>query len=178
MWLNLSWSLRSSLHSRCLLCNTWPHVSQVPLQCPLSWVVLPIVEIRQVRRLASEVSAASGAGRGRGRGRGHKGRARVTVNTLRKKGLLEKAIVYRKWPHYAPHKIARALVQGGGQHLLKLGRVLCCFLVCCFADTMGVLMFLRNLDKDWAPFWESARGEMWQEVWQCLSICLSPMSTS
>ena len=51
-------------------------------------MVIPIVEIRQVKRLAANARAAAPKGRGRGRARG---RARGgNMNLLKKKGLAEK----------------------------------------------------------------------------------------
>ena len=80
-----------------------------------------MVEIRQVKRLANANA------RGRARGRGHRGRrAALGMNHLRKQGVAEKAIVYRRWPVYLPGTMARSLLHGGHQDLLTLARINSC----------------------------------------------------
>ncbi|CAE7659150.1 unnamed protein product, partial [Symbiodinium microadriaticum] len=106
----------------------------VPVQCSLSYVVLPIVQIRMVRRVAAQMLAQRPV-RGRGRGRG-RAAGRLGPNILKKKGVFEKCIVYKRWPVYLPHQMAQALLRGGAGHLLNLG-------------------------VDWTFFWEAARNEMW-----------------
>ncbi|CAE7428498.1 unnamed protein product, partial [Symbiodinium sp. KB8] len=86
----------------------------VPLQCKISYVVIPIVEIRQVKRLAGAAAARAagppkGRGKGRARGRGRSG----CMNFLKKKGLAEKVIVYKKWPIFLPSNFAKGLAAAG-----------------------------------------------------------------
>ena len=89
------------------------------MQCSLSYVVLPIVQIRMVRRVAAQMLAQRPV-RGRGRGRG-RAAGRLGPNILKKKGVFEKCIVYKRWPVYLPHQMAQALLRGGAGHLLSLG---------------------------------------------------------
>ena len=99
-----------------LLLSTLHAPAEVPVQCELSWKLIPVVEIRQVRKLVANANA-----RGRARGRGRRGRqAALGINFLRKNGVAEKAIVYRRWPMYLPGTMARALLRGGQQHVLTL----------------------------------------------------------
>lgn len=81
-------------------------------------MVIPIVEIRQVKRLAANARAAAPKGRGRGRARG---RARGgNMNLLKKKGLAEKAIVYKRWPVLLPSNFARGLAAAGADQWMML----------------------------------------------------------
>ena len=99
-----------------LLLSTLHVPAEVPVQCELSWKLIPVVEIRQVRKLVANANA-----RGRARGRGRRGRqAALGMNFLRKNGIAEKAIVYRRWPMYLPGTMARALLRGEQQHVLTL----------------------------------------------------------
>ncbi|CAE7581449.1 unnamed protein product, partial [Symbiodinium necroappetens] len=87
---------------------------KVPLQCKISYVVIPIVEIQQVKRLAGAAAARAagppkGRGKGRARGRGRSG----YMNLLKKKGLAEKVIVYKKWPIFLPSNFAKGLAAAG-----------------------------------------------------------------
>ena len=91
-------------------------ICKVPLQCKISYVVIPIVEIRQVKRLAG-AAAVGPKGRGSGRGRARLG----YMNFLKKKGLAEKVIVYKKWPVFLPSTFARGLAAAGADQWMMLG---------------------------------------------------------
>ena len=96
-------------------------ICKVPLQCKISYVVIPIVEIRQVKRLAGAAAARAagppkGRGKGRARGRGRSG----CMNFLKKKGLAEKVIVYKKWPIFLPSNFAKGLAAAGADAWMLL----------------------------------------------------------
>ena len=103
----------------------------------MSYIEVPIVEVRELKRLASAsvASPAAGCGQGdcgRGHGRGHgrgRGRARgrprrKSMSVLRKSGALAKAVVKKKWPVFSPANMAKALQTGGAEFLLSLVRFL------------------------------------------------------
>ena len=78
---------------------------------------------------------ANANARGRARGRGHRGRrAALGMNHLRKQGIAEKAIVYRRWPVYLPGTMARSLLHGGHQDLLTLARIIAASCACAVAN--------------------------------------------
>ena len=94
--------------------------TQVPIKCDITWVVLPMVNLRQVRKTASAGSEPNQKGRGKGvakGGRGHRRRAKK-----KKKAAALKAVVYRKFPVMLPSRMALALLKADAGHLLWL----CC----------------------------------------------------
>ena len=112
--------------------------NKVPLQCKISYVVIPIVEIRQVRRLAATTRAAEMKGRGKGRGRG---RAARGMNFLKRKGVAEKVVVYKKWPMLLPSNFARAFAEAGADEWMML---VCIRYTCVFVLSHMIMFYVQS----------------------------------
>ena len=66
-------------------CNIVDCAAQVPLQCDIMWVVFPVVNLRQVRKLtASAGSEPNQKGRGNGVAKGGQGHRRKKAKKKRK----------------------------------------------------------------------------------------------
>ena len=81
--------------------------AEVPVQCKITYVDVPIALVRPQNKRPREDVEGEGA-----RGRVRAGRGRVCPKRRRKKGDVWKTIVYRKWPVFLPHHMAQALIKG------------------------------------------------------------------
>ena len=90
---------------------------QVPIKYKISYIRLPIIEIRQLRRLCGIQTHQGARGRGRALGRGQR------LASLKKKGELMKIVVWKKWPVMMPSDMTRALIDGGAETLLPLAMI-------------------------------------------------------
>ena len=139
LWLGMSVGVSLRRHGK--VCNCMMLVTtEAAVKCKITYISLPIVEVRQIRELSAKLNApgrgrsSSSKGRdGKGRGRGQQARRvfgrGLRVAALKKKGELTKAIVYRQWPVMLPSDMAAALLAGRGSHLLSLGCMLKLFLL-------------------------------------------------
>ena len=104
--------------------------TQVPIQCDTTDVMLPLVETRQKSRLLTADARMQGRGRG--------GR-RVPK---KKKGEIQKVVVWRPYPVILPHKMAAAISRGSASHLMCRGckvRENLMFFACCACACMWQL---------------------------------------
>ena len=112
LWLGMSVGVSLRRHGK--VCNCMMLVTtEAAVKCKITYISLPIVEVRQIRELSAKLNApgrgrsSSSKGRdGKGRGRGQQARRvfgrGLRVAALKKKGELTKAIVYRQWPVMLP----------------------------------------------------------------------------
>ena len=113
-----------------------------------------------------------GRGRGRGRRRAPK----------KKKGEIQKVVVWRPYPVFLPHKMAAAISRGSASHLMCRG---CKGRTSCFFHAVRVHACgsrrQRNQNMDWLSFWDSAKTESWgrrahpsvQGMCVCVCVCTS-----
>ena len=162
------------------------------MQCKLTWITVPIVEIRQLRRAramqrqdapgrpgANGARAHEAAGAGGGRGR-QRGRGRGRVRAVRRRPLTKKALakltVYKQWPVYLPRHMARALqkTSAEGARMLCLALTGLRRLLYMFSAMVWQPLSVPrsgSTDPDWSDFWEKAKAELWGRL-----LCLNPLN--
>ena len=132
------------------------------IKCQLSYVVLPVLDIRAAR----EVGAA--------RKPKAKSRAKAGAKAKRRrpcvKGAQPARVVYKEWPVFSPEHMCRAIFEAGRWELMMLA--------CMVNEHVFTYFFLffaalfcfvpvethpRTGNFDWSDFWVRARSERWGE---------------
>ena len=80
----------------------------------MSYITVPVVDLGILRK-----AKASSRGKGRGRGRG-RGAPKAKNRKPKKDGVPAAAIVHKRWPIYAPHRMLEAIAAADALHLVTL----------------------------------------------------------
>lgn len=136
--------------------------TQEIIRCTMSYITVPVVDLGILRK-----AKARGKGRGRGRGRGA---PKAKNRKPKKDGVPAAAIVHKRWPIYAPHRMLEAIAAADALHLVTLA---CMQEVNVPEPAWFALFFMpaRKGDVDWLEFWESAKMEPWGSLLLCNIIC-------
>ena len=105
------------------------------IRCTMSYVTVPVVDLGILRQ-----AKASSRGKGRGRGRG-RGVPKAKNRKPKKDGVPAAAIVYKRWPIYAPHRMLEAIAAADALHLVTLA---CMQDVNCERSCMICLIFFAR----------------------------------
>ena len=140
---------------------------QAIIQCPLTYVTIPIIDATKVRKTRKK--------------KPFKGKAKAKAKARTKKqGAAPPAIAYKQWPVMTPELMRDAVIGAGATHLLILGH----FTIACLKH-VGVdlhpdteLLVLRIGDLDWLDFWEKVKSEPWGSSLACTNLCLTTSVTS
>ena len=115
------------------------------IKCQLSYVVLPVLDIRAAREAGAARKPKA------------KSRAKAGAKAKRKrpcvKGAQPARVVYKEWPVFSPEHMCRAIFEAS-LYLLFFAPIFC---------LVPVETHPRTGNFDWSDFWVRARSERWGE---------------